>query len=326
MTTRSQLLKGRNSLILALLVLCPSVLLAESRVANKVPYSPPGRFLLVSSDGLFVVEQNGRASWSHRPSSDSRDKSSSYDDIIYDGWPLGKERFLFSTHRFAREIDKDGRTLWEYRAQGKGEVKSAIPLPNGNVALLDSGEQAILEVDRVNRRVVGKIPVPAAGNEHTRYNLLRRTSAGTFLVVLREEKRVVEVNEEGVVLLSLPYVATVAERLDDGTTLVSGLGLQRFDSDGKEIWSFSGEDAAPSFKMLLGAGFAVLPGDRILATNSDWHYKVKGENAVQLYIVSRGKTVEWTFPVTAYEGWKQGSLEPRTGLVEHRCMMVRLMP
>ena len=323
MTPRAPVLHRRGFLIFVLQGLMPFVLFAGPRVSNRDASSPVGRFLLVSSDGLFLVEENGRASWSHRPSSDT---SSAYDDIIYDGWPLAGERFLFSTHRFAREIDKNGHTRWEYRTKGKGEVKSAIPLPNGNVALLDSGEQAILEVDKASGRVVGKISVPAAGNEHTRYNLLRRTPSGTFLVVLREEKRIVEVDVDGAVILTLPCVATVAERLDDGTTLVSGLGLQRFDSKGKEIWSFSSQDAAPSFKMLLGAGFAVLPGDRILATNSDWHYKVKGENAVQLYVVSRDKTVEWTFPVTAYEGWKHGALEPKTGLVEHRCMMVRLIP
>jgi hypothetical protein len=296
---------------------------AGAAAERNTPQSPVGRFLLVASDGLYVVEENGRASWSHQPSSGA---SSVYDDIIYDGWPMAEGRVLYSTHRFAREIDRNGRTLWEYRAAGKGEIKSAIPLPNGNVALIESEQQAILEVDRRDGRTVRRISIPARGNEHTRYNLLRRTPAGTFLVALREEKRVVEVDARGLVLLELPCAATVAERLEDGSTLVSGHGLQRFDATGREVWSFSREDAAPSFRMLLGAGFALLPGDRILATNSDWHYRQKGENEVQLYIVSRDKKVEWTLRVRDYGDWKRGVVEPKTGLVEHRCMMVRLMP
>jgi len=298
----------------------------SSAPAGDVLPSPAGRFLLVSSDGLYVVEPDGSSSWSHRPAAVPADATTAYDEMIYDGWPIANKRFLFATHRYARMIDSGGRALWEYRAKSGGEVKSVVPLTEGRVALTDSSEQAILEIECASGRVFRRIPIAAAGNAHTRYNLLRRTPSGHYLVALREEKRVVEVDDAGTIILDLPGAATVAERLADGSTLVSGFGLRRFDPAGREIWSFLAEDAAPHFTPLIGAGFAVLPDGRVLATNSDWHYQTAGANAVQLYVVAQDKSVSWVFPVSGFQGWKEGVLEPKTGFIEHRCMMVRLMP
>ena len=73
-------------------------------------------------------------------------------------------------------------------------------------------------------------------------------------------------------------------------------------------------------------GTIPLEGGRLMVVNSDWHYKEPGSNRVPLFIVGEDKRVEWTLDVKAFEPWKKSETEPRSGLKEHRLMVVQLLP
>ena len=173
-----------------------------------------GRFLLVASEGLYIVEPDGRCSWSYTVPPLDGQSPGEFDDLIYDGWALANGNVLFGTHRYVREIDRQKQTVWEYRVQGKNKVKTCLPLPNGRVAVLNSQEQAILELESGTGKVLHRIPVPAEGTLHTRYNLLRRTPEGHYLVALRAEERFVEVESAGRILRSLPVPSLPALAVD----------------------------------------------------------------------------------------------------------------
>ena len=287
-----------------------------------------GRFLLVASEGLYIVESDGRCSWSFTVPPLDGQSPGEFDDLIYDGWALPDGNLLYGTHRYVREITRQKQVVWEYRVEGKNKVKTCVPLPNGRVAVLNSQEQAILELERGTGQVLHRIPVPAEGSLHTRYNLLRRTPEGNYLVALRAEERFVEVDSAGTILRSLPVpsLPALAQTLSDGATLCSGrFGLIRFDAKGKKTWSFTPEDAAPHFPLLIAVGTVELSDGRLLVVNSDWHYQKPGENRVQLFITDSSKQISWTLPVTAFEGWKRGEIEPKTGLLEHRGGVVQLL-
>lgn len=287
-----------------------------------------GCFLLVASEGLYIVESDGRCSWSFTVPPLNGQSPGEFDHLIYDGWALTNGNILFGTHRYVREIDRQKRTVWEYRVTGKNKVKTCVPLPDGRVAVLNSQDQAILELESGTGQVLHRIPVPAEGTLHTRYNLLRRTPEGNYLVALRAEERFVEVDSAGKVLHSLPVpsLPALAQTLSDGTTLCSGrFGLIRFDANGEKTWSFTPEDAAPHFPLLIAVGTVELSDGRLLVVNSDWHYQKPGENRVQLFITDFSKNISWTLPVTAFEGWKRGEIEPKTGLLEHRGGVVQLL-
>lgn len=287
-----------------------------------------GRFLLVASEGLYIVESDGRCSWSFTVPPLNGQSPGEFDHLIYDGWALTNGNILFGTHRYVREIDRQKRTVWEYRVTGKNKVKTCVPLPNGRVAVLNSQDQAILELESGTGKVLHRIPVPAEGTLHTRYNLLRRTPEGNYLVALRAEERFVEVDSAGKVRRSLPVpsLPALAQTLSDGTILCSGrFGLIRFDGNGKKTWSFTPEDAAHHFPLLIAVGTVELSDDRFLVVNSDWHYQKPGENRVQLFITDSSKNISWTLPVTAFDGWKRGEIEPKTGLLEHRGGVVHLL-
>jgi hypothetical protein len=289
----------------------------------------PGRFLLVSSEGLYVVEADGSCSWSYTVPPMNGRSAVAFDDLTYDGWALASGNFLYAAHRYAREIDPLKRTVWEYRVEGLAEVKSCVPLAGGRVAVLNSQEQCILELAAGTAQVLRRIPVPASGTLHSRYNLLRRTPDGNYLVALRAENRFVEVDVSGDVRRSFPVpsLPVVAQRTRDGATLCTGsFGLKLFDAGGQERWSFTPGDAARQFPLLIAGGVAELPGGAWLVVNSDWHYQKAGENRVQLFVVDAARSVRWSLPVTAFAGWKRGEIEPKTGFTEHRCMMVQILP
>ena len=119
--------------------------------------------------------------------------------------------------------------------QRKEQVKTCLPLPNGRVAVLNSQEQAILELESGTGQVLHRIPVPA--EEHsipatTSCVELRRETTWLHCV---PEKRFVEVDSAGKILrsLSVPSLPALAQTLSDGTTLCSGrFGLIRFDANG----------------------------------------------------------------------------------------------
>ncbi len=285
-----------------------------------------GRFLLVASEGLYLVESDGSCSWSYHPAPYGQQVKAMEDDIIYDGWALPNGHYLFSTHRYIREIDRDKRTVWEYRLTAPAEVKSGVPLPNGRIAALNSQEQAILELEPGTGKVLHRIPVPAKGTDHTRYMLMRRTPEGTYLVALRNEQRLVEVTPAGEMLhwFSTADMPVMAQRLADGSTIGSGrFGLVKLDGAWKNTWSFTRADAAPYFPLLITWGVTELPDHLLVVANSDWHLAKKDENRVQFFAVDSAKQVSWTLPATAFKDWKRSETEPRTGLIEHRSVLVQ---
>jgi hypothetical protein len=179
------------------------------------------------------------------------------DDIIYDGSAAPGGHFVFSTHRYIREIDPEKHTVWEYRVPAPVEVKSGVRLRGNRIAVLNSQEQAILELDPVTGKIFRRIPVPAKGTDHTRYMLMRRTPEANYLVALRAEQRFVEVTPEGRVIhdYQASNLPVLAQRLADGSTLCTGrFGLVKLDADWHPIWSFTPAEAAPAFPLLLGWG------------------------------------------------------------------------
>jgi hypothetical protein len=289
----------------------------------------PHRMLLVASEGLYVVERDGTCSRSYNVPRINGRSAVEFDDLVYDGQALHTEGFLYAAHRYVREVDRAGRTVWEYRVTGAHEIKSLVLRPDGRVAVPHSGEQAILELERGSGRELKRISVPASGSFHTRYNLLRLTPDDTYLLVLVAERRVVEVDRSGKLVNSfaLPSLPTFARRLPDGNTLCSGqFGIKVFGPKGAERWSFDQTDIGEQFKLIYGYGVVPLERGRLLVVNSDWHYKEVGANRVPLFIVDQDKKIEWTLDVKDFGPWKKSEMEPRTGMKEHRLMMVQVLP
>lgn len=140
------------------------------------------------------------------------------------------------------ELDRDGETVWEY---GPIQANSAMPLPNGNILIADSGapgfplKPRIMEINRAGQVLwehafshQGESPrlaLPLAGNR--------------YLVVLPD--RVAEMDRSGKVYWQQDglYYPVWAERLDNGNTLIVDRGFYggkvlEVDRRGREVWTY----------------------------------------------------------------------------------------
>ena len=290
----------------------------------------PGSVLLASAEGVSVFDRAGSMTFGKFSTTlvDGMPEKLEWSDMIYDGWRLPSGNYLCSAHEWVREISPDGRIAWEYRVQKPVELKTCLPLPNGDVMMVDGERMELIQLSNHGRKIVKRIPVPTNPKVgiHSRYNLLRRTLAGTYLLALRAEKAFIEVDESGKELWRhpVPGLPVVAERLPSGNTLFSWRGssaeshggLIEVGKDHQIVWELSAEEV-DGFHGWFG-GFHRFENGNTLIANSDWHYREAKETAMQVFEVTRNKKVVWKLGVEAFAGKKPGSLEPRTGLVEQR--------
>lgn len=292
--------------------------------AQEADPDPKGAILLASAEGLSVFKRDGvmEFGYFHTPLKDGKPAPVAWSDMIYDGHRLPGGNYVCSSHHFVRELAPDGRVVWEYRVQAPAELKTCTPLPNGDVMTVDAAQMELLQLTESGTRIARRIPVPTdkAASPHNRYNLLRRTDKGTFLLALRAEKAFVEVDADGKDLWrhAVPDLPVVAERLPGGNTLMSWRGgLLEVSASHETVWQLNTADIK-EFPVVIFGGFHRFPNGNTLVANSDWHYRKPEETRVQLFEINARKEVLWRLEADAFAGKKPGSLEPRTGLVEHR--------
>lgn len=289
----------------------------------------PGSVLLASAEGVSVFDRDGAMTFGQFSTTlvDGKPGALGWSDMIYDGWRLASGSYLCSSHHFVRELTPDGKTVWEFRVKAPVELKTCVPLPNGDVMTVDADAMELVQLTDQGQRVAKRILVPTdkKASPHNRYNLLRRTDAGTFLLALRTEKAFVEVDESGKELWrhAVPDLPVVAERLANGNTLMSWRGgLIEATPKHEVVWELKTEDIT-DFPVIIFGGFHRFENGNTLIANSDWHYKAAGENRVQVFEVTRDKRVVWKLGVEAFAGKKPGSLEPKTGNVEQRIIGIQ---
>jgi len=298
--------------------------------ALQAPAAPDaGSIFVASAEGVSVFDRDGAMAFGHFVTSakDGGPGPLEWDDMVYDGWKLPSGNYLFSSHRYVRELSAAGELLWEYRLEAPNELKTCVPLPNGDVMTVDASRMELVQITDHGKREVKRIPVPTApeSQEHNRYNLLRRTAEGTFLLALRHEKAFIEVDENGKELWRhpVPDLPVVAERLANGNTLMSWKnGLIEAAPDHSVVWELNTADLT-DFPVTIFGGFHRFENGNTLIANSDWHYKEAGGNRVQLFEVDAKKQVVWKLTTDDFAGKKPGSLEPSTGMVEQRIIGIQ---
>lgn len=320
-------------MFLRVLPCVPLLCLAGAPKANAAPAAPaPGSVFIASAEGVSIFNREGAMTFGHFVTDlkDGKPGPVEWDDMVYDGWRLPSGNYLCSSHRYVRELDPAGTVLWEFRLDAPNELKTCVPLPDGDVMTVDATRMELVQIADQGRREVKRIPVPttATAPEHVRYNLLRRTPAGTFLLALRNENAFIEIDDTGKELWRhpVPELPVVAERLANGNTLMSWKsGLIETTPDHTVVWELNAADIT-EFPVNIVGGFHRFENGNTLIANSDWHYHEPGQNRVQLFEVTPEKKVVWTLGTDAFAGKKPGSLEPSTGLVEQRIIGIQWLP
>ena len=223
------------------------------------PPLTPGSVLIASGEGISVFNRSGDMPFGKFfvPVADGKGSATPWSDMGYDGWKLKSGHYLCSAHEWVREISPKGEIVWEYRVQKPVELKTCVPLPNGDVVTTDVSTQELVWLKKGG--VVKRVPIPSTmkAAPHSRYNLLRRTPAGTFLLALRAEKAFIEIDESGKELWRhpVPDLPVVAERLANGNTLMSWRGgLLEVNTKHEVMWELKAADIK-EFTVLIFGGF-----------------------------------------------------------------------
>jgi hypothetical protein len=239
-----------------------------------------GKLVIVGRDGRFerVIERTGK---------------------VQDAWMLAGGNILYSHYGGAREVDPDGRTVWEYKTDRprETEVHSAQPLPNGNVLVGESGRSRMVEVDRQGR-VVKTIPVKTKSKgKHVEFRTCRRTLKGTYIAACMADGIFREVDGNGRLLRELVPGLTPQKNgahavvpLPNGHVLAStgyGKSFVEFDEKGKVIWKFGRGDVPAGYKLDYTCSIQLLGnGNRLVST---YHGRP------QFLEITRDKKVVWSY-------------------------------
>lgn len=108
----------------------------------------PGSILLASGEGLSVFDRDGAMKFGRFfvPVADGKGEPTPWSDIAYDGCRMTSGNYLCSSHEWVREIAPDGKIIREYRVRKPVELKTCVPLPNGDVVTTDASSQELLRL------------------------------------------------------------------------------------------------------------------------------------------------------------------------------------
>jgi hypothetical protein len=214
-----------------------------------------------------------------------------------DCWMLPNGNVLFCYTGGAREVSRDKKVVWEYKAPAQAQCHSCQPLADGRVLVAECGMSRVIEAGR-DGKVAKEIKVASqAKNMGHQFRGCRKTADGHYWVCLMDEKKIVELSPEGTLLREIPVdgFPHAAIRLPDGHLLVT-LGptakVIELDKDLKIVWQL-GENEVQGNPLRLPAGCVRLPnGNTIVCNYLPGDFMGKQPQAFE---VTRDKKVVWEF-------------------------------
>ncbi|MES2598522.1 MAG: hypothetical protein V4662_24520 [Verrucomicrobiota bacterium] len=217
-----------------------------------------------------------------------------------DCWRLPNGNILFAYVGGAKEITRDHKLVWEYKAPTdvKVECHACQPLPDGNVLIVECGTSRIIEVDRAGKIAKEiKLVTQDTVKLHNQFRGTRKTKDGHYLVCFKGESKIVELDSSGKVLREIPVTGDPHEvvPLPNQNLLITcgdGHKVVEIDPAGKTVWELN-ENDLPGNTLRLMAGCHRLPNGNTLFANYLGHGHL-GEQP-QFFELTTDKKVVWTF-------------------------------
>jgi len=259
-----------------------------ARATPCAPASAGHRFLKSGcrSESVAIVGADGQLEWQYLLSTN-----------VSDCALLPNGNVVFSFDFGAREMRRDGMTVWEYKAPPGSEVHSCQPLPGGRFLVGESyanGKSAIHEVDR-SGKIVKTIAIDnGGGGSHGQFRQVRKTKHGTYLVTQQRNGGLArEYDAAGKLLRTFPGGRFVAVPLNNGNILI-GCGDEHrvieVDPQDRIVWKID-ENDLPGNKIGYAAGLQRLPNGNTVVCNWPGHGTIK--NQPQVFEVTPEKKVVW---------------------------------
>jgi hypothetical protein len=217
-----------------------------------------------------------------------------------DCWRLPNGNILFAYVGGAKEITRDHKLVWEYKAPTdvKVECHACQPLPDGNVLVVECGTSRIIEVDRAGKIAKEiKLVTAASVKLHNQFRGTRKTPDGHYLVCFKGESKIVELDGDGKVLREVPVAGDphgVVQLTNKNLLITCGDGhkVVEVDPSGKTVWELN-ENDLPGNTLRLMAGCHRLPNGNTIFANYLGHGHL-GEQP-QFFELTPDKKVVWAF-------------------------------
>lgn len=215
-----------------------------------------------------------------------------------DVWHLKNDNFLICYRTGAREVTRENRVVWEYKAPDKVEVHSCQPLDNGRVMIAEGGTARVIEVDR-DGKIVKEIKLPSATTQSTHEQVrgVRKIKNGHYLCCLKGDHKLVELDDTGKIIREIKTPGDLHEAilLPNKNILIScgdGHKVIEVDPHDQVVWEIN-ENDLPNNPLRLAAGMQRLPNGNTIICNYLGHGHVGKQS--QFLEVTRDKKIVWEF-------------------------------
>lgn len=195
------------------------------------------------------------------------------------------------------EVTPAGKVTWKYEAPAEAQCHSCQPLANGHILIAECGLGRLIEADR-NGRVAKEINIASSpeimGHQ---FRGTRKTDDGHYWTCLMDEKKIVELSSDGVLLREIPVNGWphAVIKLANGHLLVS-LGsagaVIEINEHLEIVWQIT-ENEVIGNPLRLPAGLQRLPNGNTIVCN--YLSGVSIGQQPQAFEVTHDKCVVWEF-------------------------------
>ncbi|NNJ27641.1 PQQ-binding-like beta-propeller repeat protein [Alienimonas chondri] len=214
---------------------------------------------------------------------------------IHDLQALPDGHTLYQTNfRNVIEANADGETVWRYDAPKGVEIHAFQRLPGGVTLIAESGTRRLLEVAK-DGTIQVEVPLTVENPDaHRDTRLVRKTSAGTYLVAHESDAAVREYQADGTVTWEYDVGSKVygVERLANGNTLIGtgdGHRVIEVNPAGETVWELTSDDL-PNVDLVWVTMATRKPNGNTVVVNCH-----AGPANPQILEVTPDKQIVWSF-------------------------------
>lgn len=249
--------------------------------------------LLVSGCGygeVAVYAKDGSREWSIAEKNETDD-----------AWLLPNRDMVMAYKHGVRIIRPDWKSgagctvLKDRPTPDGGETHSCQPLPGGGFLIGESfkGVSYLVELDN-DLQETKRIELKGFGGKHSTFRQIRKTPQDTYLITQQKKGGIaMEINGEGKIIRRFPDGRFVAERLENGNTLIACGDAHRIievDPEDNVVWALEQNDL-PGVTIGFAAGVQRLPNGNTVFCNWGGHGGTAGDSIIE---VTPDKKVVWS--------------------------------
>lgn len=198
---------------------------------------------------------------------------------------------LFSYNLGVMMVGRDKRTIFDYKV-GQGEEAQSVSIIGDRILVGICGNPArIVELSMGGKPIAETVVELNIAEPHSQFRQISKTAAGTYLIPVMDQSRVVEVNNKGVIVKSydcLPSPFSVRELANGNIAVSAGRQVTELDRNSGQVVQILAGNVIGADTIRFATQTGVEPSGDIIITN--WTGHAEGATDAGLIIVGKDKT------------------------------------